>query len=48
MNKPGCLGLSILELSGILMYQFWYYYVKSKSGEKAKYIIWTQTVSLYT
>ena len=30
MNKPVCLGLSILELSKILMYEFWYDYVKPK------------------
>ena len=30
------LGLSILELSQILMYEFWYDYVKPKYGEKAK------------
>ena len=24
MNKPACLGLSILELSKILMCEFWY------------------------
>ena len=36
MNKPLYLGLSILELSKILMYQFWYDYVKPKSDEKAK------------
>ena len=36
MNKPICLGLSILELSKILMYEFWYDYVKLKYGEKAK------------
>ena len=35
MNKPVCLGLSILELSKILMYEFWYDYVKPKYGEKA-------------
>ena len=29
LNKPVYLGLSILELSKILMYEFWYY-VKSK------------------
>ena len=36
MNKPVSLGLSILELSKILMYGFWYNYVKPKYGEKAK------------
>ena len=36
MNKPVCLGLSILEFSEILMYDFWYDYVKRKYGEKAK------------
>ena len=30
MNKPVYLGLSILELSKILMYEFWYDYVKPK------------------
>ena len=30
MNKPIFLGLSILELSKILMYDFWYDYLKSK------------------
>ena len=34
MNKPLCLGLSILELSKILMYKFWHDYVKPKYGEK--------------
>ena len=28
MNKPIYLGLSILEISKILMYEFWYYYMK--------------------
>ena len=36
MNKPVYLGLSILELSKILMYDFWYDYVKPKYGEKVK------------
>ena len=34
MNKPVYLVLSILELSKILMYQFYYGYVKPKYGEK--------------
>ena len=36
MNKPVYLRLSILELSKILMYEFWYDYVKPKHGKKAK------------
>ena len=36
MHKPVNLGLSILELSKILMYEFSYDYMKSKYGEKAK------------
>ena len=33
MNKTVHLGLSILELSKILRYEFWYDYVKPKYGE---------------
>ena len=36
MKKPVYLGLSILELSKILMFEFWCHYVKPKYGEKAK------------
>ena len=36
MNKPVYLGLSILELSKMLMYAFWYDNVKPKYGKKAK------------
>ena len=36
MNKLVCLGLSILELSKMLMYKFLYDYVKPKYGEKEK------------
>ena len=34
MNKPVYLGLSILQLSKLLMYEFCYDYVKPKYGEK--------------
>ena len=37
MNKPVYLRLSILELSKILMYEFWYDYVKPKYGEKTNF-----------
>ena len=36
MNKPVYLGLSILELCKILMFEFWYDYVKPRYDEKAK------------
>ena len=36
MNKPIYLGLSILEISKILMYEFWYDYVKPKYGNDVK------------
>ena len=36
VNKPVYLGLSILELSKIVMYEFWYDYVNSKDEEKTK------------
>ena len=36
MNRPLYLGLSILELSKILLHEFWYGYEKQKYGEKAK------------
>ena len=37
MNKPVYLGLSILDLSKILMYDFWNDYLKPKYDEKAKF-----------
>ena len=33
MKKPIYLGLSILEISKIIMYEFWYDYVKKKYGD---------------
>ena len=36
MNKPVYLGLSILEISKILMYEFWYVYIKPKYGNNVK------------
>ena len=47
INRLVHLGLSILELSKILMCEFWYWneHVKPKYDEKIK--LWLQTVSLY-
>ena len=40
LNKPVHLGLSILELSKTLMYEFWYDNVKSKYLEKQNCVTW--------
>ena len=55
MDIPVHLGLSILELSKMLMYEFWYDYVKPKYGEKAKlcfmdtdsFIVYIKTNDIY-
>ena len=36
MNKPVDLSLSILDISKIAMYEYWYDYVKPMYGKKAK------------
>ena len=36
MNKSVYLGLSILEISITLMYEFWYDYMKPKYGDKVE------------
>ena len=37
MNKPVCLGLSVIELNKILMYESCYDNIKSKYSEKVKF-----------
>ena len=36
INNPIYLGLSILEISKLLMYEFWYDYMKPKYGNNVK------------
>ena len=36
MNKPIYLGLSILDISKITMYEFWYDFIKNKYANSAK------------
>ena len=55
MNTPAYLGQSIPEISKIVMYGFWYDYVKSKYWEKAKlsymdtdsFIVYVKTEGIY-
>ena len=55
MNKPVHLGPSALELSKILMYEFWNNYVKPKYSEKVKlcymdtnsFIVYINTYDIY-
>ena len=36
MNKPVYLGMSILDISKTLMYEFWYDYITAKYGDRSK------------
>ena len=45
MNKPVYLVMSILDISKILMYGFWYDYIKPKYENRAK-LCYTDTDSL--
>ena len=55
MNKPVYLGLSILEISKTLIYEFWYYYIKPKYQDNSKlcymdtdsFIIYIKTEDVY-
>ena len=55
MNKPVYLELAILELSKVLMYEFWHDYVKPRYDEKRKlcymdtnsFIVYIKTDDIY-
>ena len=36
INKPMYLGMSMLDISETLMYEFWYYYIKPKYRNNGK------------
>ena len=44
MTEPLYLGMSILDISKILMYEFWYDYIKPEYGDRAK-LCYTNTDS---
>ena len=56
INKPVYLDQSILKISKIVMYEFWYGYVKTKYREKAKlcymdkgsFIVFIKTEDIYS
>ena len=49
MNKPVYLGMSMLDISKILMYEFQYGYIKPKYGDRVKlYYVDTDSFIIYT
>ena len=48
MKKLVDIVLSVLELSKIVTYEFWYDYQKPKYTEKQNCVTWIQTISLCT
>ena len=45
LNKSAYIGMFILELSKLLMYEFHYHYIKNKYGNKSK-LLFTDTDGL--
>ena len=47
INKLAYLGLSILDLSKNVVYEFWYDHLKQKYVKMLNFVIWIQTTSLF-
>ena len=47
MNSPVFLGLSILDLSKSVMYEFWYDFIKLNIVKNLNCVSWIQTTSLF-
>ena len=47
MNKPVYLGLSVLEISKTLMYEFWYVYIEPKYQNNATVLSLTLKQKIY-
>ena len=47
MCSPVYLGLSILELSKILMHEFWYDYLNQNMVKMENIVIWIQAALLF-
>ena len=48
MSKPVYLSLTILEISNIVAYEFYYDYVKMKYDKKENYVTWIHIILQYT
>ena len=47
MNKPIYYGMSILDISKTLMYEFWYDYIKPKYGDTDSFVTHIITEDFY-
>ena len=43
MNKPVYISLSVLGISKMVIYEFWYHYVEAKCMKKKNYVTWIHT-----
>ena len=45
LSKPAYIGVYILRLSKVLMYEFYYYYIENENGNSSR-LLFTNTDSL--